>query len=512
MLSRTISACAFGIEAILIEIEVDIRAGMPGILIVGLPDAAVRESRDRVRSALENSGFYFPNRRAVVNLAPADLKKEGPTYDLPIALGILAASEQINGNCLDDVAILGELALDGRTRPVRAVLPVAVTAAQAGIKRLIVPAKNAREAGVVEGIDVFGVETLADAVGILTGSKDAEPVKVDLDDYFRHHAIDGADFADVRGQEHAKRALTVAAAGGHNMLMIGPPGAGKSMMAKRIPSILPRLTLDEALETTRVHSVAGTLNPGEPLVATRPFRSPHHTVSYAGLVGGGATPLPGEISLAPNGVLFLDEFPEFDQKAREALRQPLEDGKLTISRAQASVTFPARVMLVAAMNPSPTGYFADDPRAERRSTPQQVRQYFAKLSGPLLDRIDIQIEVAQVNYDQLSGDRAGEPSAAIRERVQAARDIQSRRLADVGTHTNADMTEKQVKQFCKVDKESDRLLRRAVTELGFSARAYTRILKVARTCADLAAEESIALEHITEAIGYRALDRVGMPR
>ncbi len=510
MLSKVYSAGAFGIDAVLVEIEVDLRGGLPGIVVVGLPDAAIKESRDRVRSAISNSGYEFPRRRSTVNLAPADLKKEGPVYDLPIALAILAASEQIPAAALDDTVILGELALDGRVRPVRGVLPAVLAAAQTGKKRVLVPAGNAAEGGVVEDIAVYGVESLAETVGVVTGELDKSPVQVDLEDYFRDHETAGIDFADVRGQEHVKRALTVAASGSHNVLMIGPPGSGKSMMAKRIPTILPRLTLAEALETTKIHSVAGVLEPNTPLVATRPFRAPHTTISYAGLVGGGAVPAPGEISLAHNGVLFLDEIPELDRKCKEALRQPLEDGGLTVSRAAASVTFPARVMFIAAMNPCPCGYYSDERRACRCSS-KQITDYFGRISGPLLDRIDLHIEVPAVNYEELSSDRAGEASAAIQQRVQAARKVQHQRLAGSGAHTNSGMAEKQVKQYCKVTGEAEQLVRHAMTELGFSARAYGRILKVARTIADLDSQDDIQAHHISEAIGYRALDRSTLP-
>jgi len=537
VLSRVHSAAATGIDAVPVEIEVDISSGLPTVVMVGLPDAAVRESRDRVKAAVANSGYRFPNRRLTINLAPAEVTKSGPVYDLPIAVAILVATGDVAPESVEGAYLVGELALDGRARRVTGVLPAAIAARDAGAKMMIVPAENAREAAVVEGLRVHGVETLAEAVGVLSGAIDAVPVSVSAEEMLSDRGSYEVDFADVRGQESAKRAITVAAAGGHNILMIGPPGSGKSMMAKRVPTILPRLSLDEAIETTKVHSVAGALTAGDALVTTRPFRSPHHTTSYAGMVGGGRDPVPGEISLAHNGVVFLDELPEFDRQTKEALRQPLEDGHVTISRAAGRVTFPASVTLVAAMNPCPCGYYTD-PKRTCRCSAQKIHGYLSRISGPLLDRIDIHVEVLPVQYRQLSSDRVGESSASLLELVDRARDVQAERFRPGGAEraggaggagagasddgatspapprtrvfTNARMSEKQIKLFCTPEPAGASLLKQAMTELGFSARAYTRILKVSRTIADMAGAESIAAEHVSEAIAYRALDRGGI--
>jgi magnesium chelatase family protein len=508
MLAKVLSAAAQGVDASTVEVEVDIAQGMPKEQVVGLPDAAVKESLHRVRAAMTNAGYHWPyNKRVTINLAPADSRKEGPMYDLPMALGIMAASEQMQMERLGDYLFVGELALDGQLRPVKGVLLFALLAKELKKKGIFVAPENAREAAVVEGLQVFAPPALPIAAAMLNGISTLEPVKVDLAELFAQKNGDGIlDLADVRGQEHVKRALTVAAAGGHNCLLIGPPGSGKSMAAKRIPTILPPFTLAEALETTKIWSIAGKLSSQEPLKTRRPFRDPHHTTSYPGLVGGGVDPKPGEISLAHNGVLFLDEFPEFDSKVKEALRQPMEDRKITIARSAATCEFPANIMLVAAMNPCPCGHYGD-PKKECRCSEIQVQRYFSKVSGPLLDRIDLHVEVPHVAYEELSGERTGSSSSEVRAKVVAAREIQQRRFAGSATHSNAGMTERQVQDFCKTDSEADAMLRNAVDVLGFSARSYGRILKVARTIADLEAAETLSAAHVSEAIQYRNLDR-----
>ena len=506
MLAKIYSAAVLGVEAYEVEIEVNATGGNPVIVVVGLPDTAVKESKDRVTTAVSNSGYHWHRGRITINLAPADVKKEGPSFDLPIALGMIAVSEDIDLEMARHYCFVGELALTGVIRPVKGVLSIALAAKRLGKKAVFVPEANAPEAAIVEGIDVYGVKTLREVYEALKTGQMPLPTRVDVAELFQAQSETDIDLADVRGQRQVKRALEVAAAGGHNLMMIGPPGSGKSMIAKRIPTIIPPMTLDEAIETTKIHSICGLLESKHALVTARPFRSPHHTISDAGLLGGSVNPTPGEISLSHNGVLFLDELPEFRRSTLEVMRQPLEDGKVTISRAAGSMTFPAEFVLVCAMNPCPCGFFGDTKRACRCS-PRQVEQYRQRISGPLLDRIDLHIEVPAVPYKDLANGEAGEPSVVIRERVTAARAMQHQRFGKSKTTCNARMNSRQIKAHCALGEAAQELLKMAMTELNLSARAHDRILKVARTIADLAHAESIDETHIGEAIQYRTLDR-----
>lgn len=506
MYSKLKSCGLLGIDGYIVEVETDISNGIPVFDIVGLGDAAIREARERVRSAVKNAGYEFPIRRITMNLAPASIKKEGSSFDLAIALGILASTEDIRSSDLNECVFVGELSLDGEVKPVKGVLPIAVCVMHSGIKRLILPLANVEEASVVKGIDIYPVKSLKDAINLINSGFKEEPYKTDLDFMNTGMTEYDVDFADVKGQENVKRALEVAASGGHNCFMLGAPGCGKTMLAKRLPTILPSMTFEEALEVTKIHSIAGILPPHVPLLTSRPFRSPHHTISDVGLVGGGSIPKPGEISLAHYGVLFLDELPEFSRRSLEVLRQPLEDGCITITRSNVTLTYPAKTTLICAANPCKCGRLLDH-SGQCTCTPKQIQQYLGRLSGPLMDRMDIHIEVASVKYNELDSGSCGDTSKVIRERVEKARKIQLERYKNMHIYSNSQLQPAMLNKFCRLDEKCRSILNSAFDKLGLSARAYSRILKVSRTIADMDESEEIRPVHLAEAIQYRSLDR-----